>query len=37
MCIRDRVYIDFQDDDPEVREITYDFAAKGYALSLIHI
>lgn len=30
------VYIDFQDSDPEVREVSYDFAAKGYALVVIN-
>ena len=30
------VYIDFQNSDPEVREISYDFAAKGYALVVIN-
>ena len=30
------VYIDFQNDDPEVREISYDFAAKGYALVVVN-
>ncbi|MBQ2895344.1 MAG: hypothetical protein IJE26_01385, partial [Oscillospiraceae bacterium] len=30
------VYIDFQNDDPEVRPISYDFAAKGYALVVVN-
>ena len=30
------VYIDFQNDDPEVREISYDFATKGYALVVVN-
>ena len=30
------VYIDFQNSDPEVREVSYDFAAKGYALVVIN-
>lgn len=29
-------YIDFQDDDPEVQAISYDFAAKGYALVVVN-
>ena len=29
-------YIDFQNDDPEVQAISYDFAAKGYALVVVN-
>ena len=29
-------YIDFQEDNPEVRAIQYDFAAKGYALVVVN-
>ena len=29
-------YIDFKDDDPEVREIGFDFAARGYALVVVN-
>lgn len=29
-------YIDFKEDDPEVRAISYDFAAKGYALVVVN-
>lgn len=30
------VYIDFKDDDPTVREVRYDFAAKGYAMVVVN-
>ncbi len=30
------VYIDFKEDDPEVRVISYDYAAKGYGLVVIN-
>ena len=29
-------YIDFQEDDPEVQAVAYDFAAKGYALVVVN-
>jgi len=29
-------YIDFQEDDPEVQAVSYDFAAKGYALVVVN-
>ena len=29
-------YIDFKEDDPEVQAISYDFAAKGYALVVVN-
>ncbi len=30
------VFIDFKEDEPEVREVQYDFAAKGYALVVVN-
>ncbi|MPN41399.1 hypothetical protein SDC9_188945 [bioreactor metagenome] len=29
-------YIDFKNDDPRIEEMTYDFAAKGFALVVVN-